>query len=102
LVSHQDALLLGGKVQAPPGFADHVRFEQLYLFEQCKTQICFEMCSGQAISAAEGGGAPRFDREKCVHCGACLWNCAHPHPEDPERGNIRFLAGAGGLHSAEN
>jgi electron-transferring-flavoprotein dehydrogenase len=102
LVSHQDALLLGGKVQAPPGFADHVRFEQLFLCEQCKTQICVEMCSGQAISAAEGGGAPRFDREKCVHCGACLWNCAHPHPEDPERGNIRFLAGAGGLHSAEN
>ncbi len=26
LVSHQDALLLGGKVQAPGGFADHVRF----------------------------------------------------------------------------
>ena len=26
LVSHQDALLMGGKVQAPPGYADHVRF----------------------------------------------------------------------------
>ena len=26
LVSHQDALLMGGKVQAPAGFADHVRF----------------------------------------------------------------------------
>ena len=26
LVSHQDALLLGGKVQAPPGYADHVVF----------------------------------------------------------------------------
>ena len=26
LVSQQDALLLGGKVQAAPGFADHVRF----------------------------------------------------------------------------
>ena len=26
----------------------------------------------------EGGGAPQFDREKCVHCGACLWNCTKP------------------------
>ena len=26
LVSHQDALLMGGKVQAPPGYADHVAF----------------------------------------------------------------------------
>ena len=26
LVTHQDALLMGGKVQAPPGYADHVVF----------------------------------------------------------------------------
>jgi len=45
---------------------------------------------------------PAFDREKCVHCGACLWNCSQPHPTNPERTNVDFRAGAGGLHSAEN
>jgi electron-transferring-flavoprotein dehydrogenase len=45
---------------------------------------------------------PAFDREKCVHCGVCMWNCATPLPEDPERTNIAFRAGTGGLHSAEN
>jgi electron-transferring-flavoprotein dehydrogenase len=45
---------------------------------------------------------PVFDREKCVHCGACLWNCSRWRPDDPERTNIEFRAGTGGLHSAEN
>jgi len=101
LVSHQDALLVGGKVQAPAGYADHVAFLYPGLCEGCGTKICIEMCSGQAIAPGENG-VPAFDREKCVHCGACLWNCAKPHPEDPERGTIAFRAGAGGLHSAEN
>ncbi|HOC50854.1 MAG TPA: 4Fe-4S ferredoxin [Verrucomicrobiota bacterium] len=101
LVSHQDALLLGGKVQAPPGYADHVLFLYPELCERCGTRICIEMCSGQAI-APGAGGVPSFDREKCVHCGACYWNCAHPIPGDPERMNIAFRAGPGGLHSAEN
>jgi electron-transferring-flavoprotein dehydrogenase len=101
LVSHQDALLLGGKVQAPPGYADHVVFLYPSLCERCGTKICIEVCSGQAIAQGDGG-VPAFDREKCVHCGACLWNCAQPHPEDPERALIEFRAGAGGLHSAEN
>jgi len=101
LVSHQDALLLGGKVQAPPGYADHVLFLYPELCERCCTRICIEMCSGQAI-APGAGGVPSFDREKCVHCGACYWNCAHPIPGDPERMNIAFRAGPGGLHSAEN
>ena len=47
-------------------------------------------------------GVPVFDREKCVHCGACLWNCTSPLDGDPPRGNIAFRAGAGGLHSTEN
>jgi electron-transferring-flavoprotein dehydrogenase len=101
LVSHQDALLLGGKVQAPPGYADHVVFLYPELCEKCGTKICVELCSGQAITPGENG-APQFDREKCVHCGACLWNCAQPLPYDAERGNIDFRAGTGGLHSAEN
>lgn len=101
LISHQDALLIGGKVQAPPGYADHVAF--LYPSEcgACNSRICIEMCSGQAIYPGEDGH-PTFDREKCVHCGACLWNCEMARPDNPERGRIEFLAGAGGLHSAEN
>jgi len=93
LVSHQDALLMGGKVQAPPGFADHVRFLSPAVCRHCEARLCIEMCSGQAI-AAGADGVPAFDRDKCVHCGACVWNC-------PDR-LVAFHAGAGGLHSNEN
>jgi electron-transferring-flavoprotein dehydrogenase len=102
LVSHQDALLMGGKVQAPPGYADHVVFLYPELCEKCGTKICIELCSGQAIAPGPTGGVPSFDREKCVHCGACIWNCSQPLPGDAERTNIAFRAGTGGLHSAEN
>ena len=102
LLSHQDALLLGGKVQAAPGFADHVRFIDPAACAACESQICVAMCSGQAIYAAEGGGAPQFDREKCIHCGICMWNCTTGRSSDPIRSNVSFEAGAGGLHSAEN
>lgn len=102
LISHQDALLLGGKVQAPPGCADHVVFLYPSLCESCGTKVCIELCSGQAITPGETGGVPAFDREKCVHCGACLWNCSQPLPGRPDQMNIAFRAGAGGLHSAEN
>ncbi len=98
LVSHQDALLVGGKVQAPPGFADHVEFLRRELCESCWNQVCIEMCSGEAITRKDGG-APTFDREKCVHCGACVWNCSRTADG---HANIAFHAGAGGLHSAEN
>jgi electron-transferring-flavoprotein dehydrogenase len=99
LVTQQDALLLGGKVQATPGFADHVRFFNRNLCTACAEKTCIAMCSGQAITA-DPDGLPAFEREKCVHCGACLWNCAQS--PDGERGNIELLAGSGGLHSAEN
>jgi electron-transferring-flavoprotein dehydrogenase len=93
LITQQDALLIGGKVQAMPGFADHVKFRNLQLCATCNEKTCVAMCSGQAIT--EGGdGLPSFEREKCVHCGGCLWNCAGE--------NVEFGAGAGGLHSAEN
>lgn len=101
LVTHQDALLMGGKVQAPAGYADHVVFLYPSLCESCGTQICIEVCSGQAIAPGPEG-VPVFDRDKCVHCGACLWNCTQPLEDDPERTNIDFRAGAGGLHSSEN
>jgi electron-transferring-flavoprotein dehydrogenase len=101
LVSHQDALLLGGKVQAPPGYADHVDFLYPNLCAACGTKICIEVCSGQAITPGPNG-VPLFDREKCIHCGACRWNCATPLPGKPEHMNIGFRAGTGGLHSGEN
>ena len=102
LISHQDALLMGGKVQAPAGFADHVVTVDPQVCAGCYPQLCVEICSAQAITPSEGGGAPQFDREKCVHCGACQWNCSRPRQGDPERTNIDFRGGAGGLHSAEN
>ena len=73
LVSHQDALELGDKVQAPPGYADHVAFAFPNQCQRCGTKLCVEVCSGQAITPGENG-VPNFDREKCIHCGACLWN----------------------------
>ncbi len=99
LLSLQDALLVGGKVQAPAGFRDHVRFRNAEVCRACETRVCVEMCSGQAI-APDGDGLPVFDREKCVHCGACLWNCTEIDEEG--QANLVFSAGAGGLHSAEN
>jgi len=101
LVSHQDALLIGGKVQAPPGYPDHVVFLYPALCESCGTKICIEVCSGEAITPG-ASGVPQFDRDKCVHCGACLWNCEMPVEDNPDKTNIDFRAGAGGLHSAEN
>jgi len=99
LVTHQDALLMGGKVQAPSGYADHVVFLQAAVCEGCGSRTCIEICSAQAIAPGEGK-VPAFDREKCVHCGACLWNCTQAL--DGEQGNIAFRPAAGGLHSAEN
>jgi electron-transferring-flavoprotein dehydrogenase len=101
LMSHQDALLIGGKVQAPPGYADHVVFLYPELCQTCGMRICIELCSGQAITPGQNG-VPAFDREKCVHCGACMWNCSKADPRNPDRMNIAFRAGTGGLHSAEN
>jgi electron-transferring-flavoprotein dehydrogenase len=101
LISHQDALLIGGKVQAPPGYADHVVFVYPNLCETCGTKICIELCSGQALAPGPKG-VPVFDREKCVHCGACRWNCAKAPPSQTGRTNIAFRAGPGGLHSVEN
>jgi electron-transferring-flavoprotein dehydrogenase len=102
LISQQDALLLGGKVQAMPGFADQVVVKDPALCEKCNPQLCVEICSGEALTYREGGGAPLFEREKCVHCGACLWNCTKPLNPGDELCNIEFSAGSGGLHSAEN
>jgi electron-transferring-flavoprotein dehydrogenase len=100
LVSQQDALLMGGKVQAPPGYADHVVFLRPELCRSCGKRVCVEICSAEAIRPGEGG-VPTFDREKCVHCGACLWSCP-TRVDGGEQVNLQFRAGTGGLHSAEN
>ena len=55
LISHQDALLMGGSVQAPPGYADHVIFSHPELCRSCEPKLCVEMCSGQAITRGENG-----------------------------------------------
>lgn len=102
LMSHQDALFKGGKVQAAGGFADHVTFADPKLCATCTERTCIEICSAQALMPGEEGGTPDFDREKCVHCGACIWSCSKALPNDPERANIEFGAGSGGLHSNEN
>jgi electron-transferring-flavoprotein dehydrogenase len=98
LVSQQDVLLMGGKVQAPAGYADHVTFRDIEVCRRCRKKLCVEMCSAQAITRSPEGTA-NFDREKCVFCGACSWNCPEMVNGEP---NLRFTAGAGGLHSAEN
>jgi electron-transferring-flavoprotein dehydrogenase len=100
LVTHQDALLMGGKVQAPHGYADHVVFAKPELCQVCDRKVCFEICSAEAIRPGEDG-VPTFDREKCVHCGACLWSCTQRVGKTDEV-NLQFRAGTGGLHSAEN
>ena len=89
LVTQQDALLMGGKVQAIPGFGDHVRFLDTELCMSCLEKSCIAMCSGQAINLG-ADGAPAFEREKCVHCGACLWNCARMRPK-ARRATLNFL-----------
>lgn len=99
LVSLQDALLLGGKVQGSPMSRDHVRFRDADVCRRCEARVCVEMCSGQAI-APDADGLPAFDRDKCVHCGACLWNCTEI--DEDGQANLIFSAGAGGLHSVEN
>ena len=102
LMSHQDVLLVGGKVQAAAGFADHVTFADPSLCATCEKRTCVEICSAQALMPPEeAGGTPKFDREKCVHCGACIWNCAKLQP-GTTKSNIVFKAGSGGLHSNEN
>ncbi len=101
LITQQDALLMGGKVQAAAGYADHVRFTHETLCRVCRVPLCVEMCSGQAITASPEGGAV-FDREKCVYCGACVWNCDATVDAKTGRRNIEFRAGSGGLHSVEN
>jgi electron-transferring-flavoprotein dehydrogenase len=69
LVTHQDALLVGGKVQAAPGYADHVRFTTLGAVTARRVCASDLFGSGDPSASVEC-----VDRGKCVR-GACLWNC---------------------------
>ena len=79
----------------------HVRAVGLKLLAVFALFCSLPSMFGQAITATPAG-VPAFDREKCIHCGACIWNCGVQLDEDPARSNITFTAGAGGLHSNEN
>lgn len=72
------------------GFPEHIRFRNAEVCRACQTRVCVEMCLGQAITP-HGDGLPGFDRKKCVHCCACLWNC----PEIDEDGQASLIAKAG-------
>ena len=64
LISHQDALLMGGKVQAAAGYANHVVFRDPELVPRVRsTKLCVEMCSGQAITRGDGRRARIRSRE---------------------------------------
>ena len=91
MISQQDILLIGGKVQAAEGYADHIQIKDPARCQNCYPQKCVEICSGNALMPG-GTPQPTFSREKCVFCGACRWTCD----------NIIFKAGSGGLHSNEN
>ena len=90
---------MGGKVQAMPGFADHVVFRDTALCAACEEKTCIAMCSGQAITQGADGAARLRTREVRalrrvpVELRAVARRRAR---------NIEFRAGAGGLHSAEN
>ncbi len=72
LVSHQDALLMGGKVQAAPGYADHVRFTEKSACARCQAKVCAEACSGQASPSIRTARCPcSTARNACTAGPAC-------------------------------
>ena len=102
LVTHQDALLMGGKVQAPPGYADHVVFLQpRALPGAAARQVCIEICSAEAIAAGRRRRPePSTARSASTAARAC--GAARSALDGTDEVNMTFRAGAGGLHSAEN
>ena len=74
LVSHQDVLLMGGKVQAPAGYADHVVFRDLEVCRSCGNKLCVEMCSGQAITRSRKA-CPASTARSASFAAPVMWNC---------------------------
>ena len=104
LVSHQDALLMGGKVQAAPGYADHVVFaDPGRVPPAARSRICVEMCSGQAIATnPEGRRPPVRQGESACTAARASGTAPSRTPPSPAGTNVEFKVGAGGLHSVEN
>ena len=74
LVTHQDALLMGGKVQAPARLRRSRRLPPPGALPGLRAAGLLRDLLGRGAPAGRRR-RPSFDREKCVHCGACLWSC---------------------------
>ena len=101
LVSHQDALLIGGKVQAPPGYADHVVFLYPVAVRGLRHQALRRDLFGRGDHAGPGRRARIRSREMRALRRLPL-ELRDARGRQPDKTNIDFRAGAGGLHSAEN
>ncbi len=102
LVSHQDALLIGGKVQAPPGTPTTSSSSTRSSARRAARKLCIEICSGAGHHAGrEAACRPSTARSASTAAPASGTAPSRVQDERP-RTNIDFRAGAGGLHSAEN
>ena len=86
---------MGGKVQASPGYADHVRF----VYPDFCELLCQQNVYRDVLRPGDHGGAPAEFRcsiaKSASTAGACIWNCGVQLSEDPAHSNIAFSAGAG-------
>ena len=100
LVTHQDALLMGGKVQAPPGYADHVALRRPDALRALRrADLRRDVLRRRRSRPGEGGGARVRPREVRPLRRVPVELHAAGRPGS-ERTNLEFRAGAGGLHSA--
>jgi anaerobic carbon-monoxide dehydrogenase iron sulfur subunit len=45
--------------------------------QRCTDPLCAVVCPVEAVRKDEAAGAPRYERERCVGCGACVAVCPH-------------------------
>ena len=104
LVSHQDALLMGGKVQAPAGLrrpraASSTRTSAS---AAATRKLCIEICSGAGHHARRTRRARRSTARSASTAAPACGTAQRRSTTTRRARNIAFRAGAGGLHSAEN
>ena len=104
LVTHQDALLIGGKVPAPASFADHVAVPVPGFLRALRGQAVHrERARGRRITPGPAGVPAVRPREVRLLRRVSFGTVRHaPGGRSAPRTNIGFRAGAGGLHSTEN
>ena len=102
LVSHQDALLMGGKVQAPPGLRRPRRVSLSGTVRKMRRRRFASRPVPARPSRRARTACRRLTARNASTAARACWNCSQPLSDDPERTNIAFRAGTGGLHSAEN